>query len=99
MDQCKIGDQNYSIYSVNRGDRRIKLDPSRQYGWAEVVGNSMNIAQPTPINAGNMVLFYQSSEAANNAFVIVSCPADQGAGYSFMVKRWNKVASSSFRTP
>ncbi len=90
MDQCKIGDQNYSIYSVNRGDRRIKLDPSRQYGWAEVVGNSMNIAQPTPINAGNMVLFYQSSEAANNAFVIVSCPADQGAGYSFMVKRWNR---------
>jgi SOS-response transcriptional repressor LexA len=90
MDRCVIGDQKYSIFSVNRGDRRINLDPSRQYGWAQVVGNSMNIAQPTPINAGNMVLFYQSSEAVDNAFVIVSCPTDQGAGYSFMVKRWNR---------
>jgi hypothetical protein len=91
MDRCVIGNRKYSIFSVNRGDRRINLDPSRQYGWAQVEGNSMNMAQPTPINAGNMVLFYQSSEAADNAFVIVSCPAVQGAGYSFMVKRWTRV--------
>ena len=51
----------------------------------------MNLAQPTPINAGDLVLFYQSNEAAENAFVIVSCPADEGSGYSFMVKRWNKI--------
>jgi hypothetical protein len=90
MEACVIGDRKYSIYSVNRGDRRINLDPGRIYGWAQVEGNSMNMAQPTPINAGNMVLFYKSSEAKDNAFVIVACPSNQGAGYSLMVKRWNK---------
>jgi tetratricopeptide (TPR) repeat protein len=91
MDHCVIGDRKYSIFSVKRGNRRINLDPGKQYGWAPVEGNSMNMAKPTPINAGNMALFYQSSEAADNAFVIVSCPVDQGAGYSFMVKRWNSA--------
>ncbi|MGB8212216.1 MAG: S24 family peptidase [Anaerolineales bacterium] len=89
--RVSIGNRHYIIFSVNRGDRRITIDPNRQYGWAEVKGNSMNVAQPTHIEAGNMVLFYQSSDAPENAFVIVSCPTDTGAGFSFMVKRWNKA--------
>jgi hypothetical protein len=91
MKQLNIKNRRYTIFSVNRGDRRITLDPNRQYGWAEVEGNSMNNAQPTHIDAGNLVLFYQSNEAPENAIVIVSCPANSGAGFSYMVKRWSRA--------
>jgi len=89
--QLTINDHRYIIYSVTRGDRRITLDANRKYGWAEVKGNSMNKARPTAIDSGNMVLFYQSSEAKENAFVIVSCPDGSGNGESYMVKRWKKA--------
>jgi len=88
-DQVVIENQRYTVFSANRGDRGITIHPNRQYSWAKVEGNSMNKAKPTPIEAGNMVLFYQASDAPENAFVIASYPVVSGAGYMFLVKRWN----------
>ena len=89
-DQIIIEDKRYIIFSVNRNDRRVTIDPDRQYGWALVAGNSMNRTLPTNIEPGNMVLFHHCNDAPENAIVIVSCPIS-GAGFSFMVKRWNRA--------
>jgi tetratricopeptide (TPR) repeat protein len=90
--ELTIGDRRFHLYSVRRGDRHIALNPRHNYGWAKVEGNSMNTAQPTPIQAGNMVMFYEADDAPENTIVIASIPVLAGtAGYSFMVKRWDRA--------
>ncbi len=100
--QVEINNQKYSIFSVNRGDRQISLEANRRYGWAMVNGNSMNTIQPTSIETGDAVLFYQSKDAPTYSIVVAACPDKTGSGSQYMVKRWdaaNKLFLSSSNEP
>ena len=89
IDQVVLGDNRYDIFSITQGDKRIIFSSDRRYGWAEVEGNSMNDDKPTPIEEKDMVLYYKAEDATENSLVIASSPNEEGAGFKFMVKRWD----------
>ncbi len=89
IDQIVLGDRRYVIFSVKKNDKQILFNSKRLYGWAEVEGNSMNADKPTPIEEKDMVLYYQADDATGNSLVIASCPDEKGAGFKYMIKRWD----------
>jgi Peptidase S24-like len=89
IDQIVLGNNRYAIFSVTQGDKRIVFSSDKRYGWAEVEGNSMNADKPTPIEEMDMVLYYKAEDATGNSLVIASIPDEKGAGFKYMVKRWD----------
>jgi hypothetical protein len=90
IDDIILNDKSYSFHSLKQMDKLITLTNDKKYGWAKISGDSMNAAKPVAILENDFVLFYESTDADNNAIVIASCPDDTGAGYKFIVKRYSK---------
>ncbi len=85
-----IDDETYSIYfCAARGDGLL-LQKNRRYGWVKVHGDSMNAAKPVPIEENDYALFYQSENAAHNDIVVVMIADPSGAGYEYLIKRFDK---------
>jgi hypothetical protein len=91
INQMEINNREYSLYSVIPGDRQIRMVPKKKYAWVFVDGNSMNDVNPTSIEHGDAVLFFEAADAPSNAIVIASNMDQKGAGNQYMVKRWDAV--------
>ena len=90
IEEVVLEDRHYEVHSLRQGDAFISLSNDKDYGWARVSGNSMNAAKPVPIFENDLVLFCKSEAADHNAIVVASCPEKSGAGYRYVVKRYDK---------
>ena len=90
IEEVVLEDRHYEVHSLRQGDAFISLSNDKDYGWARVSGNSMNAAKPVTIFENDFVLFYKSPVADHNDIVIASCIENSGAGYRYVVKRYDK---------
>jgi hypothetical protein len=86
ISQLMIEGRSYQLESVIQGVQKVNLASGKEYGLVRVDGKSMN-AFRTPIDHGDYVLFYRSSdiESSVNKVIIVSRPLEKG--YSYLVKQ------------
>lgn len=80
----------HKICSLAQNGHQVKLDRSKQYGWAQVEGDSMSACRPCPIHEHDYVLFYKCDDAEDGDIVISSCPEELGSGRQYIVKRYAK---------
>lgn len=86
ISQLSIEGRVYSLESVIQGVRKVNIAGGKEYGFVRVDGKSMN-AFRIPIDHGDFVLFYKSSDIESNVnkVIIVFRPLEKG--YTYLVKQ------------
>jgi len=79
----------HNIYSSKEKDSQIKISNTKTYGWLMIVGESMNIASPIPIDNQDYVLFYKINDLDSciNKIVIATKPELDEQYPTLVVKR------------
>lgn len=84
-----IGRKIYYIISLT-GEKSVVLRRNNEYGWSKVQGDSMDCSKPVPIQPRDYVLFRVSDYADDRHIVLASKPDKTGAGFEYVVKRYDK---------
>jgi hypothetical protein len=58
-------EREYKVYPATGNERAIDISADQRFGWLKITGNSMNAVAPTPIEAGDYVLFYETHAFEN----------------------------------
>jgi SOS-response transcriptional repressor LexA len=90
VNKVELEDQLFDVFSVGHTlsrDRKITLNSQESYGWAKVLGKSMN-GWDTPLNENDFVLFRENQTANDNDFVVVSS-RDSFGNFMYIVKKYD----------
>jgi hypothetical protein len=90
VNKVELEGQLFDVFSVGHTlsrDRQITLNPQESYGWAKVLGLSMN-GWDTPLYENDFVLFRGCQTANHNDFVVVSS-RDPSGELMYIVKKYD----------
>jgi hypothetical protein len=76
-----------TLSSANVEDHQINLNRHMDYGWAKVVGHSMNASKPVAIREGDYVLFTKHWHSDKDA-IVIACRWLNASEYSYMIKKF-----------
>lgn len=63
---------SYRDFILSMLPKKLRKNGGKAYGWLKVVGNSMNNAEPTPINENDYVLFYENNSPAVGKIIVAA---------------------------
>jgi hypothetical protein len=108
----RIDGQEYDVHTLKHDDhqvdisyrdfilsilpKKLRKNGGKAYGWLKVVGNSMNNAEPTPIDEDDYVLFYENRIPTAGKIVIAAESTPASGATRLLIKQLIKIKERFF---